>query len=82
MRIGISPPLPRPLQRLAETNTGIERERQAETDRLRRENSTLTARLTQAQHTLDQIAAARLGTPAAGIAAGGGGAPAPCGRRG
>ncbi len=56
-------------QRLADSNASLDRERQVTLAQLRQENSALTSRLTQAQSTLDQIAsAARLGTPAAGIA--------------
>lgn len=58
--------------RLIESNTALERERSTTMARLRNENAALTARLSQAQSTLDQIAsAARLGTPASQIAAGG-----------
>lgn len=58
-------------QRLTDANAALERERQNAVAQLRQENSALASRLTQAQSTLDQIAsAARLGTPAAGIAAG------------
>jgi TPR repeat protein/chromosome segregation ATPase len=58
--------------RLVEGTVAQERERAANLAQLRQENSALTARLVQAQSTLDQIAsAARLGTPAATIASGG-----------
>jgi TPR repeat protein/nucleoid-associated protein YgaU len=58
--------------RLAEAYGTQERERAATISQLRTENGALAARLNQAQGTLDQIAAAaRLGTPAASIAAGG-----------
>jgi nucleoid-associated protein YgaU len=61
--------------RQAEVYVAQERERQATITQLRTENGALAARLNQAQGTLDQIAAAaRLGTPASSIAAGG---PAP-----
>src|SRR5262249_45225014 len=61
--------------RLADAAAAQERDRQTTIAQLRSDNSALTARLTQAQGTLDQIAAAaRLGTPAATIASGG---PAP-----
>jgi len=57
--------------RLVEGNVVQERERVAVIAQLQQQNSALAARLTQAQGTLDQIAsAARLGTPAAAIAAG------------
>ncbi len=58
--------------RMVEGNAAQERERAANLAQLRQENSALSARLVQAQSTLDQIAsAARLGTPAATIASGG-----------
>lgn len=58
--------------RIMEGNTAQERDRTAVINQLRAENTALAARLAQAQGTLDQIAsAARLGTPAAAIAAGG-----------
>jgi nucleoid-associated protein YgaU len=58
--------------RLTESYALQERDRNATITQLRSDNSALTARLTQAQGTLDQIAAAaRLGTPASTIAAGG-----------
>ncbi len=58
--------------RMVESNGAQERERAANLAQLRQENSALSARLVQAQSTLDQIAsAARLGTPAATIASGG-----------
>jgi chromosome segregation ATPase len=58
--------------RIVEANTAQERERVAIITQLRTENGALAARLNQAQGTLDQIAAAaRLGTPASTIAAGG-----------
>ena len=58
--------------RLAEAGAKQERDRAAALAQLRQENNALLARLTQAQNTLDQIAsAARLGTPASTIAAGG-----------
>ncbi len=58
--------------RLTEAHSAQERERIAAITQLRTENAALTARLNQAQGTLDQIAAAaRLGTPASTIAAGG-----------
>ncbi|WP_169829290.1 LysM peptidoglycan-binding domain-containing protein [Lacunisphaera limnophila] len=58
--------------RLTESYAAQERERQAIITQLRTENGALVARLNQAQGTLDQIAAAaRLGTPASTIAAGG-----------
>ena len=58
--------------RMVEANTAQERERVAIITQLRTENGALAARLNQAQSTLDQIAStARLGTPAATIAAGG-----------
>ncbi len=58
--------------RLVEGNVNQERDRAAALTQLRNENSALVARLTQAQSTLDQIAAtARLGTPASTIASGG-----------
>ena len=58
--------------RLAEGYAAQERDRNATIAQLRSDNGALTARLTQAQGTLDQIAAAaRLGTPASTIAAGG-----------
>jgi nucleoid-associated protein YgaU len=56
-------------QSLSDSNRTLDRERQIAVAQLRQENSALAARLAQAQGTLDQIAAAaRLGTPAAGIA--------------
>ncbi|MBP7482260.1 MAG: LysM peptidoglycan-binding domain-containing protein, partial [Lacunisphaera sp.] len=58
--------------RLAEAGSQQDRERLAVITQLRTENGALAARLNQAQSTLDQIAsAARLGTPASVIAAGG-----------
>jgi TPR repeat protein/LysM repeat protein len=61
--------------RMAEAATAHDRDRASVIAQLRQENSALVARLTQAQGTLDQIAAAaRLGTPAAAIASG---SPAP-----
>jgi len=58
--------------RMAEAAAAQDRDRIAVITQLRTENGALVARLTQAQGTLDQIAsAARLGTPAAAIAAGG-----------
>ncbi|HEY4301125.1 MAG TPA: LysM peptidoglycan-binding domain-containing protein, partial [Candidatus Didemnitutus sp.] len=58
--------------RLAESTANQERDRAAVIGQMRNENAALSARLTQAQGTLDQIAAtARLGTPAAQIASGG-----------
>jgi len=61
--------------RLVEASALQDRDRVAIITQLRTENGALAARLNQAQGTLDQIAAAaRLGTPAAAIAAGG---PAP-----
>ncbi len=58
--------------RLVEGNVSQERANAAALAQLRNENSALVARLTQAQGTLDQIAAtARLGTPASTIASGG-----------
>lgn len=58
--------------RMAEANNAQERERVAIIAQLRTEHGALAARLNQAQSTLDQIAStARLGTPAATIAAGG-----------
>ncbi|HEX2862303.1 MAG TPA: LysM peptidoglycan-binding domain-containing protein, partial [Lacunisphaera sp.] len=58
--------------RLAEAHAAQDRDRTAAIAQLRTENAALAARLTQAQGTLDQIAAAaRLGTPAATIASGG-----------
>jgi nucleoid-associated protein YgaU len=57
--------------RLVEGNVVQERDRVAVIAQLQQQNSALAARLAQAQGTLDQIAsAARLGTPAAAIAAG------------
>ena len=57
--------------RLVEGNVSQERERAATLAQLHQQNSALAARLGQAQSTLDQIAsAARLGTPAAALAAG------------
>ena len=58
--------------RTVEAGAAQDRERVAIITQLRAENAALAARLNQAQSTLDQIAAAaRLGTPAATIAAGG-----------
>lgn len=58
--------------RLGETYALQERDRAATIAQLRAENSALSSRLSQAQGTLDQIAAAaRLGTPASTIASGG-----------
>ena len=57
--------------RLVEGNLTQERDRATLISQLRAENSALSARLAQAQGTLDQIAsAARLGTPAAQLASG------------
>ena len=57
--------------RQAESFAAQERERSATIAQLRSDNAALTSRLSQAQGTLDQIAAAaRLGTPAAAIASG------------
>ncbi|MDP2137594.1 MAG: LysM peptidoglycan-binding domain-containing protein [Candidatus Didemnitutus sp.] len=56
-------------QRLADSNVTLDRDRQQALNQVRQENVALSSRLSQAQNTLDQIAAAaRLGTPAAGIA--------------
>lgn len=56
-------------QSLSDSNRSLDRERQLAVAQLRQENAALSARLAQAQGTLDQIAAAaRLGTPASGIA--------------
>ncbi|MDD3180306.1 MAG: LysM peptidoglycan-binding domain-containing protein [Opitutaceae bacterium] len=61
--------------RLTESNAALERERSATMAQLREENRAITVRLQQAQGVLDQIAsAARLGTPAATLAANAGGA--------
>lgn len=57
-------------QRLADSNATLDRDRQQALNQVRQENAALASRLSQAQNTLDQIAsAARLGTPAASIAA-------------
>jgi TPR repeat protein/nucleoid-associated protein YgaU len=57
--------------RVADAAAAQERQRAAMISQLRQENNALSARLAQAQGTLDQIAsAARLGTPAAAIASG------------